>query len=414
MTAIARPATFRDPPRWQSWGLIGGLLLVMTVSHGIISAGLPALDSAILEDLRITRGALKLRETIFLLSSGCSGLLIGFLTTRVQPARIVHLGLLLLAVTLFGYSHATSIGQIYLLYVLLGLCFASSHVVIVVLMVRTWFATRRTLAISIALSGTSIGAAIFPNVTVAALEGLDWREVVRWAAILPLLVLPAALILVRGGRAADGDEEGTPGPTSVRHVRRRHPLALALLMMATFGTFFASTAFLLNLFLYLQDIGMDARSAALGLSVVFITGLIGKVLVGMAAEKWGTNRVWNSQQLILLAGALVLSMATPAFAFVGLLLLGAGWAGCYVLTQVVIADYFAGPRLGQYTGAFIVFEAIASGTGVWAAGATFDVFGSYRPGFYVCTALIAIAVVCGYLFRRVTNVPATADQEPLA
>ncbi|WP_374408085.1 MFS transporter [Pelagerythrobacter sp.] len=401
MTAIARSAAPSGASRWRSWGLIVGLLMVMTVSHGIISAGLPALDSAILEDLGISRGALKLRETIFLLSSGCSGLLIGFLTLRVQPARIVHLGLILLAATLFTYSYATSIEQIYLLYVLLGLCFACSHVVIVVLMVREWFATKRTLAISIALSGTSIGAAIFPNVTVAALEGLDWREVVRWAAIVPLVVLPAALVLVRGGQAAAlADEAGSrPAQATAPHLRR--PLALALLMMATFGTFFASTAFLLNLFLYLQDIGMNARSAAMGLSVVFITGLVGKVLVGMAAEKWGTNRVWNSQQLILLAGALVLSITTPAFAFLGLLLLGAGWAGCYVLTQVVIADYFAGPRLGQYTGAFIVFEAIASGMGVWAAGATFDVFGSYRPGFYVCTALIAVAVVCGYCFRRV-------------
>ena len=393
-----------------AWVMIAGLLMVMTVCHGIISAGLPALDTAILADLGISRGALKLRETIFLLSSGMSGLLVGLLTSRVRPSNIVLAGLLLLAATLTAYGHARSIGQIYLLYILLGLSFASSHVVIVVLMIRARFTALRTLATSIALSGTSIGMAIFPSLTVLALEHADWRSVLRMAALVPLAMVPVAALLVRSPpverrvKRADGavaaSRESLLGAFATMPRRK---LALGLLLLATFGTFFASTAFLLNLFLYLQDIGLTATRAALGLSLVFMTGLVGKVLVGAAAERWGTNRIWNSQQLLLFIGAALLSLGGPAVAMVGLVLLGAGWAGCYVLTQVVIANTFAGPRLGQMTGAFIIFEAISSGSGVWVAGHLFDVFGSYRNGFILCTVLIALATVAAWLFRRLVE-----------
>jgi|GEM_PF-1711093 len=408
-TASSVPASDSAPPVkagrtiFPPWTLVAGLLLVTTVTHGIISAGLPALDSAILGDLDISRGALKLRETIFLISSGVSGLMIGFLTIKVRPSHIVQAGLVLLALTLWAYAETTTITQIYFLYILLGLSFASAHVVVIVLMIRERFTLRRTLAISVALSGTSIGAAIFPNLTVYALDFMAWRDVVRTAAIFPLAILPVALLLVTGDRRKSAEELQAEPATEAVTPRAKPKLALPLLMIATFGTFFASTAFLLNLFLYLQDIGMSAQSAAFGMSIVFMTGLFAKILVGMAAERWGSNLVWNWQQLILLVGALSLASGAPALAYAGLVLLGAGWAGCYVLTQVVISNHFAGPRLGQLTGAFIVFEAISSGTGVWAAGATFDLVGSYRPGFYICTVFIAVAAVAGFAFRRITD-----------
>lgn len=383
------------------WTLVGGLLLVMTVCHGTITSALPTLDSAILEELGISRGALKLRESLFLMASGLSGLAIGFLTQRIRPAHIVLAGLCLLAATLFAYSRATSITQIYFLYVLLGLCFASAHVVIVVLMIRERFDDRRSLATSVALSGTSLGAAIFPNISVWAQEHMPWRDVLLLLALLPLIILPFAAFLTRGsGRKP----VAVTAPVEAPLARKRgSPLALALLMVATFGTFFGSTAFLLNLFLYLQDIGMAQRLAAAGMSLVFILGLAGKVLVGLAAERWGNHPVWTSQQALLLIGAIVLTTGSPALAFVGLAFLGLGWAGCYVLTQIVIADYFAGPKLGQRTGMFIVFEAIASGSGVWIAGSMFDHFGSYRPAFLLCCILITVALAAGIMFRRVAK-----------
>jgi MFS family permease len=250
----------------------------------------------------------------------------------------------------------------------------------------------------VALSGTSIGAAIFPTITVAALAQHDWRQVLTGMAVLPLVILPVVALLLRAGgklsTAAD-DRPVTAGPS-----RHHRPLSVILLLVAIFATFFSSTAFLLNLFLYLQDIGLTAQATALGVSSVFIVGLVAKVLIGLAAERWGVFPVWRIHQCILLAGALILSIGRPDIAFPGLILLGLGWAGCYVLTQVVISDVFAGPQLGRIAGGFIVFEAISSGSGVWSAAAIADHFGSYRWAFILCCGLLTLAIATTMLFQR--------------
>lgn len=390
--------------RRSGWVVVGALLAVMTVCHGVITSGLPALDKILLQSLEISRADLKLRESIFLMASGLSGLGIGFLTSKIPPRTVVLTGLALLTVTLGLYGQADTIGQIYILYAMLGMCYASAHVVIVVLMVRQCFDTRQALAISVALSGTSIGSAIFPSLITVSLEHYDWRQVLMALAVLPLLILPVVAYFLPRLKVGETLNPKGAGDGKPKTEYRKNPLTVGLLLVAIFATFFASTAFLLNLFLYLQDIGLSARETATGVSTVFVLGLVGKVLVGIAAERWGVQQVWTSQQLILLGGACVLSLANPQLAYIGLVLLGLGWAGCYVLTQVVISDVFAGPNLGRIAGGFIVFEAIASGSGVWIAAAAADHFGSYQNAFILCSGLVVVAIIATLFFRRLAVV----------
>lgn len=389
------------------WLVVAGLLLIMIVVHGTIHSALPTLDEAILAELGILRADLKFRETIFLLSSGFSGLAIGFAIQRIPPRIIAIGGLLLLSVTLFLYSKAQYIGQLYGLYALLGLCFASAHVVIVLVLVRQYFSSHRTLATSVALSGTSIGAAILPGIAVFLTEGYGWRGALHQLMLVPLALIPlAAFLLFRRSPLSSANGESPAQMQKKTHsVRNRSAINLTLLAVATFGVFFASTSFLLNLFLYMRDIGMSAPLSAAGISTVFTIGLVAKVLVGAAAERWGIHPVWVSQKAILLAGAVLLTLALPGTIFISLALIGLGWAGCFVLTQVVIGEYFAGPNLSKMVGGFIVFEAISSGSGVWIAGFFHDLFGSYHEAFILNCTLIVMAVGAGILFKRSQHAP---------
>jgi MFS family permease len=386
---------------WRRWLMVVGLLIAMVIIHGIIQAGLPALDSAILADLGISRGDLKAREAIFFLASGSSSFLVGLVSRRVAPNFIIFGGLVLLALMLWLYSQAGSIGQIYGIYPFLGLCFASVHVVIVVLLIQRNFATRRAFAISVALSGTSLGAAIFPTLVVHLLKTETWRETLSQLALLPLLALPFLLLLLpRNGYVGTGTiAAGGAAPVADGTIRRTG-LRLACLMIATFGTFYAATSFLMNLFLYLQDVGMNAQSAALGMSAVFVIGLLGKSIVGLCAERWGSQTVWLVQQIILLCGAVLLTTGVVAILLPGLVLLGLGWAGCYVMTQVVLSEYFAGPKVGPLIGAFFLFEGMSSALGTWAAAKLFDVFGSYQVGFIINVLTVTLAIAATLAFRR--------------
>jgi MFS family permease len=403
-TVTSMSSVHADPgeaaPPFRRWLMVAGLLIAMVIIHGIIQAGLPALDSALLTDLGISRGDLKAREAIFFLASGTSSFLVGLLSRRIAPNFIVFGGLLLLALMLWLYSQAGSIGQIYGIYPFLGLCFASVHVVIVVLLIQRNFATRRAFAISVALSGTSLGAAIFPNLVVHLLKTETWREALAQLAMLPLLALPFLLLLLpRNGYVGTGAASGK-GSAMPEGTIRRTRLRLGCLMMATFGTFYAATSFLMNLFLYLQDVGMKPETAALGMSTVFVIGLIGKSIVGLCAERWGSQTVWLVQQIILLCGAALLTTGVVAILLPGLVLLGLGWAGCYVMTQVVLSEYFAGPKVGQLIGAFFLFEGASSALGTWGAAKLFDVFGSYQVGFTINVLTVTLAIAATLILRR--------------
>lgn len=400
MNASPAPASAAEPTTpLRRWLMVGGLLIAMVIIHGIIQAGLPALDKALLTDLGISRADLKAREAIFFLASGTSSFLVGLVTRRVAPNLIVFGGLLLLSLVLWLYSRAGSIGAIYALYPLLGLCFASVHVVIVVLLIQRNFATRRAFAISVALSGTSLGAAIFPTLVVHLLGAGSWRQVLDHLSLLPLLALPFLIVLLPRNGYVSAGAAANASPVAEGAIRRTWP-RLGCLMLGTFGTFYAATSFLMNLFLYLQDVGMKSEMAALGMSTVFVIGLLGKAIVGLCAERWGSQAVWLVQQGILLAGAVLLTSGIVPILLPGLVLLGLGWAGCYVMTQVVLSEYFAGPKIGPLIGAFFLFEGASSAAGTWAAAKLFDVFGSYQVGFIINVCTVALAIAATLLFRR--------------
>lgn len=405
-----------DRANRPGWLVVSGLLLVMIVIHGTITSALPTLDQALLAELGISRADLKFRESVFLLSSGLSGLAIGFIIRYVPPRAIVLAGMGLLALVLFLYGRARSIGELYALYALMGPCYASAHVVIVVVLVRRYFVSHRILATSTALSGTSLGSAILPGIAVRLNESFGWRGALDHLMLLPLVMAPLVAWLVfrkpsaLAAACSEADDSAAGSGAARQAESNRSPTRLLLLSLATFGVFFASTSFLLNLFLYMLDIGLTAQVAAAGLSTVFAVGLVSKVLVGAAAERWGLQPVWLCQQWILLVGAVLLTAAIPGVIFLSLLLIGLGWAGCFVLTQVVIADYFAGPNLAKMTGAFIVFEAIASGTGVWTGAFLHDLFGSYDVAFTLNCAMIVMALFAGTLFARArSRLPAQSD-----
>jgi len=386
---------------WRGWLMVAALLLITTVISGTIVAALPVLDRSILAELGISRADLKAREAILLLSSGTFGLVTGFLAQKVPPRFIALGGPVLMSATLFAYSNATSITQIYGLYVLLGMCTASAHVVVIVLLIRQNFERQRALATSVALTGVSIGSMFFANVSAALTESYGWRGALEMLALVPLVVLLPAIALMLYGTARSarlGSDAAAAGPQQSSSSRSR--ARVILLVAGTFAVFFASNSFLLNLVLYLQDLGFSTAGAAKAISIFFMVGLFAKIVVGAAADRWGIYRVWTAQQVVLLAGALVITSGVPGAMLFGAALLGFGWAGCFVLTQVVIAEYFAGPNLGKLTGVFIVFEALASGAGVWSAGFIFDLFGSYQSAFLLNCGLILVAIVASYFFTR--------------
>lgn len=72
--------------RSQAWVNAALLLLLFLTMQGTITAGIATFDARILNDLRISRGALKLRDVVQMMSASLFGILIGYATSQSDRA----------------------------------------------------------------------------------------------------------------------------------------------------------------------------------------------------------------------------------------------------------------------------------------------------------------------------------------
>jgi hypothetical protein len=258
-------------------------------------------------------------------------------------------------------------------------------------------------ALGVVLAGESLGGTIFPQILVRLIEAEGWRPAMRTLAVLPLLmlaVMPWVLRWVPERRlAAAPTTEAASGRLSVlRFIFQRDVL---LLYAAGAALYYAGGGFFAHAFLNFQDRGFAPQAAASCVSLLFITAFAGKGLSGFLAERLGPYRTWLSLQGIFLAGGLLYTLSNAPLVWLGVVLVGVGWGGCYTVTQAVMTTRFVGPSLGRLTGVAVLAEGLAGGLGSWLTGVGFDATGSYQwPFIGLCLSVgLAIALATSLVWR---------------
>ena len=269
-----------------------------------------------------------------------------------------------------------------------------------VLTVRQWFPERQAVPIGITLSGASLGSAIFPQIVVQMMQAFDWRTAMASLSLFPLVLLPLLAFVLKEPTQTTPTAQAEAGTAAAPPEKQPSWSTIVFLAIASFGIFYAAASFIFHTFLNLKDQSFTEQGAATGVSVIFFTGLAGKFISGFLADKWGTRPVWLAHQLLLLAGALMITFGGLQVVWLALVCLGFGWGGCFSLTQVMLAEEVSGRMLGRLTGWFIAFEGIGSGSGSWLTGVMYDRFGSYRVPFLVCDALLCASIFATLLLRR--------------
>lgn len=402
-------------PRY-AWVIVAVLTFLLAISHGLITSGISVFDAEILKDLGIGRGDLKFRDFLQLFAAGVWSLVIGYAAERTGPRLIIYTGLVVLTGALMAYAQVQSVQQIYVLHLLLAFAYASCHVVIVILIITRWFATKKGIALGIILAGESMGGTLFPQIVVRLIDAFGWRHSMQILACIPVLLAILLLLLLRRDPESHGlrplgaeiaPQPGMPGAATVASAPRAgdaapfrqvllHPGTILLLIVAA-TLFYSGGGFVAHSFLYFSDSGFSPDQAAYSLSLIFITAFAGKLGAGFLADRFGTHPVWILFQISLLVGAVLLVLGHPVLLWVGTMLLGLGWGGCYTTTHTIITERFTGPWLGRLSGIAVLVEGIAAGLGVWLTGVLYDHSGSYQFPFTVMSLVVLTALTCSIL-----------------
>jgi MFS family permease len=392
------------PPRpriFHGWIVVWAAFAVMFVGFGV-GYSFGAFFASLEREFAARRGDLAIVFAISAALYFALGLPSGAAADRWGPRLVAFAGILVMSAGLALASRADALWQIYIAAGLgVGIGVGFSYVPSVGA-VQPWFVRRRAFASGIAIAGIGAGTLVVPPVAAMLVEAIGWRGSYLALSAATLVVGGAATLLLdsrpqRRGLAPDG---GAPAPAAgwrpatgvtFRAAVRTRPFRLlaAVAFLTSFGIFVP--------FVHLApaaiDLGASERAAASLLGMIGAGSLLGRFVIGSAADRLGRRRALVAV-IAAQAGLLAFWMAADrfwmlaAFAFA----FGLSYGGYVALVPTLCADFFGARAIGAIMGA--VFSGVAVGCllGPPLAGFAFDAFGSYIWPIGACAALSALGV----------------------
>jgi MFS family permease len=351
-----------------------------------------------------SRTGISSAMTLDFLVMGAAGFGWGALSDRIGPRFVVLAGAVLLGLGLVLASGATSLLQFQLTYGLIVGLASGAFFAPMIAAATDWFEDNRSLAVSLVSAGMGVAPMTISPFARWLISTYDWRTammvigVVAWS-----LLIPAALFVRRAPVAAKalGPGAGTGEPSISAGEAFRSPQFIVLAM-----TFFlccaAHSGPIFHMVSYAIGCGIAPIAAVSIYSVEGLSGLGGRLILGLLADRFGAKPV-------LIVGLLVQSFAIASYLMVSRLgefytlsvIFGTAYGGVMPLYAVLARESFGQRVMGTVFGAMTMVSAMGMAFGPWAGGRIFDAFNSYA-WLYVGAAgvaLGAVAVACTFSRR---------------
>ncbi len=162
-----------------------------------------------------------------------------------------------------------------------------------------------------------------------------------------------------------------------------------------------------HLKLYLRDLNFTQAQAAHVISLVLLSSLAGRVLMGWLADLIRRKYVMILIYLIVASAIpLLLVPDFPGRIYIFAVIFGIGLGGDYMIIPLMAGDLFGVRALGRTMGIILVADGVAESTFPMLLGVLYnDVTKSYSVGFIVliCVA-IAGAVIVSFLPKPVKEI----------
>lgn len=395
---VSRPPESLANPRL--WLAFATMLLVSGFANSYVLF-LPPL----LAEYHAPRATIASPLSVIWFVAAALGPVAGWLVSRSNPRLVVMTGLGAAAVGILLGAHAPSLGvMIASVGIAVGVGLGLTGLSTQAALLADSYRRRRGVAMGIAFSG-AMAAFMLGPLTQRLIGSLGWRGAFVCHAVLMLALVPVAwyVLPVRlGGHATlSGSAAGAALPSSLGQIVRSLPF-WALLVVFTTPPLFGNLATTQHA-LYFPARGFSAAETSLMLAAGGVLAASGRVLAGLAADRFGAAVAGLASFSVSTAGVLcLLGMETwPsrvfAYGYVLFLFLPLGSRATIVS---VLLGRIAGPRnYGPIFGLLGIGNSLGSAAGPWLSGAIFDRTHSYLA-LYLATfafALTGIAALVVFL-----------------
>jgi MFS family permease len=420
--AIAAARTETRRPIFYGWWIALACCAVTFVGAGVGVYGPGVFLAALHDEHGWSRGAISLATTCYFLAGGVAGVFIGRWVDQHGTRALFVAAAALMAVSLVLIGQVTALWQLFPVYVLMAPAMAGTANVPVTWLLTRWFVRKRAQAMSVAMSGISLGGMVLVPLSVWLIDGwgLDVATLVL-AALTLVLIVPTALLVIRSGPAELGlGPDGDPPAPAAAGVRFIGPVVewtrgeavrtrAFWVIVAAFGLGLAAQqAFLLHQISYLSE-EFGRATASTVLAVTAGASIIGRLALGTVSDR--LDKRWMAAACFAVQGVSVLTVlhtGSLPVVYVATLAFGLTMGNSYIMLSLLGAECFGGPSFGAIFGLLSVFVMAGSAFGPFIAGALADATGGYGLPFTIAGLTgIAMAVLVLFAHRPQFEPPAS-------
>ena len=384
----------------------GACLTQFTVIGMLFSFGL--LFKTFEAEFGWSRMVLSTCSALAFLAMGILAIVAGRLSDRYGPKWVLGISGALFGL---GFGLISLVNEPWHLFVIFGVFIGlgmSTHDVVTLSTIARWFEGRRGLMSGVVKVGTAFGQIVLPPVAALLIVTLGWRPAVALLGVLAfvLLVIAALAMKTPDIRQTPNPSQDVSGLTFQQARKTRLFWQLCLIQFLFFPTLMTVPV---HLAVHGMDLGMTAGRAALLLSVLGGASIVGRLVMGGGADRFGGKNAYILSFVLLLAslvGLVATSAHLPLFLIVALY--GVTHGGFFTLVSPVVAEYFGMRAHGSIFGTILFCGTLGGSIGPILAGRVFDLTGSYQPSFIGLGVLALIGLVVAF-YLPITDAATTGE-----
>jgi len=402
------------------WYIVAASFMILFFNAGARYA-FGVMFKPIIKEFGWGRGEVSLVFFLNMVVFAISLLIVGRLYDRYGPKWIVIISTIFISTGFILTSFIHSIGQFFFSYgILAALGIAGTAVPLMATLTSKWFDRWRGFAVSLSVSGNSVGQfALVPLFSLFAVN-YGWRASYLYIGIIMLVInILLALLVIKGDprhfgmkpygfvEAREGDEGKGPPVSSTGS---SEDMGLKQAMKTPAFWFFTIVMFIcgggdyfatIHLIPLATDYGISPMTAGNMLALYGLMSLAGVLIAGPAADLMGSKipiiltfvlRVLLFVMLIQYKSEMSFYVFALAFGFTHLI--------TAPLTPILIGRLYGFTYLGVLTGFINTVHFLGAGFWPYLAGVIFDRTGSYQLAFILSAIMAGTAVAAMLLVKE--------------
>lgn len=395
---------------FYGWWIVIAVGIIHFWGAGTAFYSFTALFNPIVSEYGWSYAATSFAISLRSMETGIAAPIVGFLTDKYGPRRLVFSGSILAGIGFILLSRLDSLWSFYAFSVFLSIGTSFCFTVPGYTAIANWFERKRSTALGLAIASIGVSGVLILLMN-WLIEQYGWREALVVAGLgMWIICIPASLVLRHHpedyGYAPDGgkgekakavetqDETSIKGQhTGLRTIEAMKTRHFWLLAAGSTASATGINAVAVHVMPSLLSIEISRGMASSLAALVVISSIAGRLGFGWLGDHFNKRYLFGLALFIQAAALLVLAFSrSPWQAVTFAVLFGPGYGGVTTLRFSIQAEYFGRQSFGSIQGLLSGIHTIGTIIGPVFVGWLYDIKGNYTLAWLVL-GLATLAVV---------------------